>query len=128
MCIDLFTFTWLLILFQLKHFVADYPLQTPYMLGKFKSFPDYLLPLAAHAGVHALFTAAIAVAFKRFDVLFILVSLDFVTHFIIDRIKASPNMLGRFKPDQRQFWWALGFDQMAHQFVMILCVLILAGR
>jgi hypothetical protein len=48
---------WLLLaVYQLKHFVADYPLQTPYMLKKFLPGNDFIKPLSAHAGVHALFT------------------------------------------------------------------------
>lgn len=49
----------LVVAFKIKHFVADYPLQTPYMLGKFKA-RGWVRPLAAHAGVHAGLTAAIA--------------------------------------------------------------------
>jgi hypothetical protein len=125
--LDVISIASLLVIFQIKHFVADYPLQTPYMLGKFKPFPQFIWPLAAHAGVHTIFTVVIALAYQRYDLVMSLALLDFTTHFVIDRLKASPALLGRFKPDQKQFWWALGFDQMAHQFVMILCVLILMG-
>ena len=52
----------LLVLYQVKHFVADYPLQGTYMLGKFKK-NGWVLPLAAHCGVHALFTFAIVLSF-----------------------------------------------------------------
>lgn len=125
--LDVVSIAILLVIFQVKHFVADYPLQTSYMLGKFKPFPQFICPLAAHAGVHAAFTVIIAVAYQRYDLVVSLALLDFTTHFAIDRLKASPALLGRFKPDQKQFWWALGFDQMAHQFVMLLCALILVG-
>ena len=52
-----------------------------------------------------------------------------VVHFTMDRIKASPNMLGRFKPLTKEtyptaneaaiksntyFWWSLGLDQGVH--------------
>ena len=30
---------------ELKHFLADYPLQFPYMLRKYKASWDFLLPL-----------------------------------------------------------------------------------
>ncbi len=48
----------LLVVFQLKHFMADYPLQNEYMLGKFKA-KGWFAPLALHAGVHSLFTCVI---------------------------------------------------------------------
>lgn len=49
----------LLIAFQIKHFLCDYPLQGKYMLGKFNK-EDWKLPLAAHAGTHAIGTSVIA--------------------------------------------------------------------
>lgn len=88
----------LLFVFQIKHFLADYPLQGKYMLGKFKKYPDFVLPLLAHSGVHAIFTFSIAY-FATNNWLFSLnISLfDLSTHFVVDRIKASPHMLGKFK-------------------------------
>jgi hypothetical protein len=49
----------LLLLFQFKHFIADYPLQGEYMLGKFKD-KGWMLPLFAHVGVHGAFTFIIS--------------------------------------------------------------------
>lgn len=121
------SFALLMVIFQTKHFIADYPLQTAYMLGKFQAYPKYILPLAAHAGVHALFTGLIVLAYQQYDLVLKLVLLDFVTHFFIDRIKASPSLLGRYKPNEKQFWWALGLDQMAHHCVMILCAGLMMG-
>jgi hypothetical protein len=123
----------LLVVYQEKHFFADFPLQTPWMLGKFKE-KGWVAPLAAHAGVHAIFTIVIA--------LFVVPSLwwlglvDFGIHFAMDRIKASPRMLGRYKSlcahdfehksnmsadrwegkmrSNRYFWWSLGLDQKVH--------------
>lgn len=87
----------LLIIYQIKHFLADYPLQGKFMLGKFKPYPDYVLPLLTHALVHGLFTCLIAVWFKAPLVALALGLLDMGIHFLVDRIKASPKMLGRFK-------------------------------
>jgi hypothetical protein len=53
-----------LVAFQIKHFLADFPLQGKYMLGKFKGGTDWVLPLVAHSGVHALFTLAIVLWFN----------------------------------------------------------------
>lgn len=91
----------LLIAFQIKHFIADYPLQTPYMLGKFKD-KGWIKPLAAHCGVQALFTfliAATALGWDKNVGLYVLglSVLDFTIHFVMDRIKASPKMLGRYE-------------------------------
>jgi hypothetical protein len=89
----------LLLLFQLKHFIADYPLQRPWMLGKFLD-KGWVLPLAAHCGVHALFTIAIGLfcGWVPISVILVMAAFDFVIHFTMDRIKASKRWLGRFKP------------------------------
>ena len=115
----------LLIVFQLKHFICDYPLQGTYMLGKLRA-TDWALPLAAHAAVHATATFLIAIWFSL-HLAIILAIADFILHFTIDRLKASPNIGGRFKPDQPYFWWALGADQMAHHFTHYSFIFILLG-
>jgi len=86
----------LLVIYQFKHFIADYPLQGKFMLGKFKGGKDWILPLLAHVGVHALFTATIALIVRP-KIALQLALLDATIHFIMDRIKASPNLLGRYK-------------------------------
>ena len=115
----------LLIVFQLKHFICDYPLQSTYMLGKLRA-TNWVLPLAAHAAVHATATFLIAIWFSL-HLAIILAITDFILHFTIDRLKASPNYGGRFKPDQPYFWWALGADQMAHHFTHYTFIFILLG-
>lgn len=86
----------LLVIYQLKHFVADYLLQGKYMLGKFKGGTEWVGPMLAHVGVHGSFTLLIAAAFGCHYAPW-LALLDMVAHFAMDRIKASPDMLGRFK-------------------------------
>ena len=107
-----------LIAFQLKHFLCDYIFQTEWMLGKFKT-QGWGLPLAAHCGVHFLGTLLISFSFLYFfnnfierplDLAFVgfasfkLGLFDFVIHFIMDRIKASPNLMGRWKPLTAEQW------------------------
>jgi hypothetical protein len=50
-------------LFMLKHLVADFFLQTRWMLGKFKEGWAFVVPLAAHSGVHAVMTAGLCLFF-----------------------------------------------------------------
>lgn len=114
--LDLFL---LLVLFQLKHFLADFPLQGRYMLGKFSRDRAVWIPaLLAHCAVHALLTLLICGwwgwSTVATGVVILLAALDFAVHFVVDRVKASPDLLGRWKPDSRYFWWALGADQAAH--------------
>lgn len=90
----------LLVLYQLKHWICDYPLQTPYMLGKFKSGSGWVLPLLAHSAVHGLGTFLIALFARpnEFGGAALLALFDMVTHFTVDRIKANPALGGRFQP------------------------------
>lgn len=87
----------LLIIYQIKHLLADGPLQVEFMLAKFKD-KDWAMPLAAHAGVHAGFTLLIVGIVSQNPLLTLgCAALDFSIHFTVDRIKASPKLLGRFK-------------------------------
>jgi hypothetical protein len=83
------------------------------MLGKFKGGSEWIGPLSAHAGVHALASTIIAACFIGWGGVAIGV-IDFSVHFVVDRVKASPSMLGRYKPNQKAFWNALGADQACH--------------
>lgn len=131
----------LLVVYQIKHFVADFLLQvgSKFMLGKFKPGWDFVGPLAAHCGIHAIFTLFIVL--KVNPSLWWLSLVDFGIHFIMDRIKAGPKYLGKYKSmsanemipilkkmeagvldesDRKQlkhnvyYYWSLGLDQMVH--------------
>lgn len=65
------------------------------MLGKFKR-KGWVLPLSEHCFMHALFTFAIVFVVSPFALAVVAALFDFVVHFIMDRIKASPDLLGRF--------------------------------
>ena len=47
---------------------------------------------------------------------------------IIAHVKASPKMLGRFKPDNKYFWWSLGGDQMWHHLTHYLIIYLVITR
>lgn len=117
----------LLVIYQLKHFICDYPLQNAYMLGKFKE-SGWVKPLLAHTGIHAIATFLIAFAFTNLFFLSLsLAAFDLVVHFIMDRVKASPKMLGRFDIKDKRFWWSLGLDQMVHHlthYAIIACIVL----
>jgi len=113
----------LLVLFQIKHFICDYPLQGKYMLGKFKDGYAFILPLTAHAAVQASGTLLIVSCFNI--KLWWLAIVDFILHFIVDRLKADKRLLGRWSYNQSYFWWALGFDQLTHHLLDILYVFLI---
>ncbi len=103
----------LLVLFQLKHFAADFPFQSQYMLKKVRPGWDFAPPLALHCAFHAGLTLAVVLTLSAS--LWWLALLDFVVHFLMDRIKAGPHYLGRYNDlSKKAFWNCLGFDQMVH--------------
>ncbi len=135
--ISLILLLWLA--FDLKHFVADFVLQTNYMQGKFRQ-TGWAAPLALHCLMHALCTLAI-VCFVD-PSMWWLSLLDFAIHFAMDRIKASPRMLGRYqslcshdrpsataqqKSGEKLYWLSLGFDQYVHHLTNLLIAWILIG-
>ena len=108
----------LLVVFHLKHYVADFPLQREYMLRK--SLPGFAFvgPLSLHSGIHAILTLLICLYFV--PQLWWLAIVDFVIHFVTDRIKSGPNMFGRFNDlSKPAFWNILGLDQMIHHLTHI---------
>lgn len=132
----------LLVAFQVKHFVADYPLQGRFMLGKFREDWGFLKPLLAHVAVHAVGTFLITCWFGVGQAL-CLALFDASAHFVMDRAKASKRYLGRFKPltadtaptatpaqwrSNTFFWWSLGFDQAVHHLTHYAVIAYLLWR
>ena len=112
-----------LTLLILKHFAADFVLQTPYML---KNKGDYgHLGGLYHAGLHVLFTALIL---RYLDVPVVtvvgLVAFEFMIHYHMDWYKVRLNRIKAWTPSDREFWWLTGFDQFIHYltYVVILAV------
>jgi hypothetical protein len=107
-------FTYALALFALllfKHFLADYPLQTPYMLFK-AGLNHWFKPLCLHCGVHALLTFLVFVLFAGLKWALLATLVDFACHFLIDLWKSRASF--NVPVTDRRFWWYLGFDQLLH--------------
>lgn len=128
--------------FVLKHFICDFPLQNIFDNWIIKNkgsriAGEWVPPLILHSTIHvAVSFIILSFTFSQFDSSFIehnaiwpklavVCLLEFIAHFIIDRIKAHPDLGGRFKPDQIYFWWALGFDQLAHYITYAVMIHIL---
>jgi len=117
----------LLILFQIKHFVADFPLQREYMLKKVSPDWDFVVPLTVHCGVHAVITLGIVLFLE--PSLWWLSIVDFVIHFIMDRVKSGPKYLGRFTDKSKAGYWnVFGFDQMVHHLTSLLILWVLVSH
>jgi hypothetical protein len=109
--------------FELKHFIADYLLQTGWMIAGKASFTKpggY-----AHAGVHALGSAIVMlIARIPLPAVLGLVAAEFVVHFLLDRAKVSYG--GGIDPDEdaQRFWAMHGLDQFLHQVTYIVMIYV----
>lgn len=110
--------------FQIKHFVADYLLQTRWMLmdkASFRKPGGYV-----HVGVHAIGTLAILIpAGVPLQLTALLVAGEAVAHYLIDYGKA--NWSCRRPPDiaKPSFWAAHGADQLLHQLTYTLMLYVI---
>jgi hypothetical protein len=123
----------LALLFQVKHLIADYYLQFPYMYENKGKDQGWIEPLFDHVTIHAAGTLIIIFSYfviqnipskigPEMAVLWTmgLVVFDFITHFITDRWKATQ----KTDPSQSWFWQSLGIDQMIHHSVGIIIIYI----
>lgn len=111
----------LLIVYQVKHYLCDFPLQTRYMLRKVLPTWEFFLPLLVHVGVHTMFSLGICLYYR--PELWWLSLVDGASHFFMDRIKAGDRYLGRYRDrNKASYWNALGFDQMVHHLTHLYIV------
>lgn len=111
----------MLLTFQVKHLIADYYLQFPYMYENKGKATGWVGPLFNHSLVHGVLTYIIVAIFtSNVGLAMLALLIDAVTHFWIDRWKAT-------RPDkvtESGFWTNLGIDQMLHHVVGILIILV----
>lgn len=113
---------------QLKHFIIDFVLQTPYMYlnkGTINHPGGHL-----HAGLHALITFYIFFLFMPSTlILFYVCLLEYVWHYITDYSKVNICKKYNWKADNsEEFWYAMGADQLSHQLCYIVMVFLLLGN
>lgn len=111
----------LLALFQVKHMLADYFLQTQRMLSGRGEY--FHIGRAQHAGVHAVGSVLVFAAVGA-PPLFILtiVVIEWLVHFNIDWAKARFSETHNLTPAQAGFWRAAGVDQAAHQLTYVAMI------
>lgn len=111
--------------FLIKHFLADFLLQTDWMATGKDQPKGWLLPLAAHAGVHGAMTAALFLAVA--PPLAWLGLADMLIHGAIDRLKSISTRRKALTPRQTAFWWLFGLDQSLHHLTHIGLAIVLAA-
>jgi hypothetical protein len=113
-----------LIVLQIKHFVCDYPLQTLYML---RNKGTYLHPGGIlHSGVHALGTISSFFVVTPTLLLGIAIVVgEFLAHYHVDWSKEQILRRRGYTAAQREFWWAIGADQLVHHLTYIAIATLL---
>lgn len=109
------TVVFLIFLFQVKHLLADFMLQSGEMVRRKGTYGD---PIGAlHSVVHAGFSLAILLATGIFAPLIaVAIALaEFVVHYHTDWAKDQLQQRAGYTPKQKGYWVLVGLDQFFHQ-------------
>ena len=115
-------FLWL----QIKHFIFDYVLQTPYQFRNkgFYGHPGGLL----HAGLHALGTVPVFFILPTsWPMAAAIVIGEFVVHYHVDWAKEQSLRRWQLTMKNAWYWRIYGIDQLAHQLTYVVIAALLAG-
>lgn len=114
------------LLFALKHFVVDFPLQTSPYLYKNKGIYGHRGGLI-HSGLHGLGTFLVLVPFVSIGWACALSFFDEVVHYHVDWAKVNINdRFGWGPTTHSEFWILLGFDQLLHSLTYIAIIYIVS--
>lgn len=115
----------LFLLFTIKHFVVDFPLQGEFQ-WKNKGTYGHLGGIL-HALLHTVATFIILIFFVNIWWSFLFSILDGLIHYHIDFLKMKTNQITGWRADKDpQFWWLLGLDQFLHYLTYILIVFLVS--
>lgn len=120
--IEIYGFTKILILLialVIKHFIADFLLQTPFMYMNKGTYGH--LGGVYHAFIHACFTVLILLILGSSNWLYLSLA-DFVIHYHMDWFKTWHCNKQRYTPNDFPYWFWLGFDQLVHYLTYILII------
>jgi hypothetical protein len=113
----------LLALFGVKHFLADFLLQFPYMVADKEQYgaPGGLV----HASIHGLLTFFVIVGFVRPEDAVTISLIDAAVHYHIDWAKT--NLSQGLTIEDHRFWVWFGLDQTLHYltYIAIIAIIVL---
>ncbi|BCP52725.1 hypothetical protein K32_13420 [Kaistia sp. 32K] len=113
-----------LTVFQVKHVICDYFLQTTNQLqnkGRY-GHPAGLI----HAGIHVLGSLPVFLILPvSLPAAALILAFEFVVHYHIDWLKNDLTRRYGWETKDKQYWWALGLDQFAHQLTYLAMTLAL---
>ncbi len=107
-----------LVLFQLKHYLADFQWQTIWMVAGKGAYTG--MGGVAHAGLHAALSIPVLMVTGCTPMTILALAVaEFVVHLNIDWAKARLELRWNLTPDKRGYWQLFGLDQLAHQLTYI---------
>lgn len=111
----------LFVLFSIKHFIVDFPLQGPYQYLNKGTYghPGGLL----HALYHGIATLLILLFFVSIPTAIALTLFDMIVHYHVDWLKVNIGEKKNWKCDNsKQYWILLGADQLLHMLTYIAII------
>ena len=118
-----YLFIGMLVWLQIKHFAADYLLQTPWILqgkGDFAKGGGYI-----HAGLHALgSTPAFIFAGLDIGLVALMAAAEFAVHYLIDHLKVIYSTRRPMATTTMRFWALHGADQLLHHLTYSAMLLV----
>lgn len=113
--------------FNIKQFLGDFVFQNTYMLTKDRDNWDFFLPLVTHSMIHAFLSLMIILVIK--PSCWYLFFIDLGCHFLIDRIKAGKNYLGKYNHAEiKGYWIIFGADQLLHHSTHFLIIYLIVKQ
>ena len=114
-----------LALFEVKHFLCDFVLQTTYLYRN-KGIYGHLAGVL-HAGLHVLGSLpAIFLIGGTPGLIAVIVIGEFLVHYHVDWLKLHIDHRYRLRIDRSAYWIVFGLDQLLHQATYIAILLVLA--
>lgn len=116
----------LMLLFSIKHFLVDFPLQGPYQYLNKGTYghPGGLL----HAALHGAGTFAVLFCFASLPFVALMTAIDVIVHYHIDWAKMNLNKhFGWAANTSEKFWWLLGLDQLTHYITYVIIIACTVG-
>jgi hypothetical protein len=113
----------LLALFGIKHFLADFLWQFPFMVqdkGQYGAPGGF-----AHAGIHGILTFFVLIGFVRPEDAITIALIESAVHYHIDWAKT--NLSQGLTVDDHRFWIWFGLDQALHYltYIAIIGIIVL---
>jgi hypothetical protein len=116
---------WSLVLFETKHYICDFVLQTAYQYRNkgIYGHPGGLI----HAGLHIVGSIpALLVMTQTTWLIAAILAAEFVVHYHVDWFKEQINKRLELTVDGSRYWVVFGADQLTHQLTYVIILAVLA--